>query len=162
MVQKSVFVTVPTFRCLHLNDGTYKPYRKPNDETLYVHAKSNHPPNIIKQIPISIENHPQWGYSFAFYIHSGVTLLHSTSTVGLLFCILHPQWGYSFAFYIHSGVTLLHSTSTVGLLFCILHPQWGYSFAFYIHSGVTLLHSTSTVGLLFWMFCFIEVLYLQT
>ena len=41
---------------LNLNDGTYKPYRKPNDETLYVHAKSNHPPNITKQIPIAIEN----------------------------------------------------------------------------------------------------------
>ena len=41
---------------LNLNDGTYKPYRKPNDETSYIHAKSNHPPNIIKQIPISIEN----------------------------------------------------------------------------------------------------------
>ena len=41
---------------LNLNGGTYKPYGKPNDETLYVHAKSNHPPNITKQIPISIEN----------------------------------------------------------------------------------------------------------
>ena len=41
---------------LNLNDGTYKPYRKPNDETLYIHTKSNHPPNIIKQVPISIEN----------------------------------------------------------------------------------------------------------
>ena len=40
---------------LNLNDGTYKPYRKPNDETLYVHAKSNHPPNIIKEVPIAIE-----------------------------------------------------------------------------------------------------------
>ena len=33
----------------------YKPYRKPNDETIYIHAKSNHPPNIIRQLPISIE-----------------------------------------------------------------------------------------------------------
>ena len=39
-----------------LNDGSYKPYKKPNDETLYIHAKSNHPPNIIKQLPISVEN----------------------------------------------------------------------------------------------------------
>ena len=39
----------------NLTDGTYKPYRKPNDETLYVHAKSNHPPNIIKEVPIAIE-----------------------------------------------------------------------------------------------------------
>ena len=40
---------------LNLNDGTYKPYRKPNDETTYIHEKSNHPPNIIQQIPLSIE-----------------------------------------------------------------------------------------------------------
>ena len=35
---------------LNLKDGTYKPYRKPNEETMYIHKKSNHPPNIIKQI----------------------------------------------------------------------------------------------------------------
>ena len=40
---------------LDLNTGTFKPYRKPNDETIYVNAESNHPPNIIKQLPISIE-----------------------------------------------------------------------------------------------------------
>ena len=38
-----------------MNTGTHKPYRKPNDETLYIHAKSNHPTNILKQLPISIE-----------------------------------------------------------------------------------------------------------
>ena len=32
---------------LNLNDGTYKPYRKPNDVTTYINVKSNHPPNII-------------------------------------------------------------------------------------------------------------------
>ena len=40
----------------NLNDGSYKPYRKPNDETIYIDAKSNHPPNIIKQLPISVED----------------------------------------------------------------------------------------------------------
>jgi hypothetical protein len=40
---------------LNLNDGTYRPYKKPNDETVYIDANSNHPPNIIKQLPISIE-----------------------------------------------------------------------------------------------------------
>ena len=40
---------------LDLNTGTYKTYSKPNDETLYIHAKSNHPSNILKQLPISIE-----------------------------------------------------------------------------------------------------------
>ena len=41
---------------LNLNTDTYKPYHKPNDETLYSHAKSNHPANILKQIPRPIEN----------------------------------------------------------------------------------------------------------
>ena len=27
----------------NLNDGTYRPYRKPNDNTTYVHKESNHP-----------------------------------------------------------------------------------------------------------------------
>ena len=40
---------------LNLNDGTHKPYRKPNDITTYIHKESNHPPNIIKQLPIAIE-----------------------------------------------------------------------------------------------------------
>ena len=33
---------------LDLNTGTYKPYRKVDDETLYIHVKSNHPANILK------------------------------------------------------------------------------------------------------------------
>ena len=33
---------------------TYKPYKKPNDETKYIHVGSDHPPSIIKQIPKSI------------------------------------------------------------------------------------------------------------
>ena len=33
----------------------FKPYRKPNSETLYIHTQSNHPPNIIKQLPCMIE-----------------------------------------------------------------------------------------------------------
>ena len=38
-----------------LNDGSYRPYKKPNDETSYIHVDSDHPPNIIKQVPIAIE-----------------------------------------------------------------------------------------------------------
>ena len=37
---------------LDLNTGTYKTYRKPNDEMLYIHAKSNHSTNTLKQLPI--------------------------------------------------------------------------------------------------------------
>ena len=39
-----------------LNDRTYKPYTKPNNETKYIHKDSNHPPSVIRQIPLSIES----------------------------------------------------------------------------------------------------------
>ena len=41
---------------LDLNSSTFKPYHKPDNEINYVHVKSNHPPNVIKQIPVSIQN----------------------------------------------------------------------------------------------------------
>ena len=41
---------------LNLDDGTFRPYHKPNDEIVYIHSESNHPPSIIKQLPISIES----------------------------------------------------------------------------------------------------------
>ena len=41
---------------LDLNNGTFKPYHKPDNEVNYVHVHSNHPPNILKQIPLSIQN----------------------------------------------------------------------------------------------------------
>ena len=34
---------------------TDRPYRKPNDNLLYIHTSSNHPPQIIKHLPGSIE-----------------------------------------------------------------------------------------------------------
>ncbi len=37
-----------------LNNGKFKPYRKPNDDLLYINRHSNHPPSIIKQLPTSI------------------------------------------------------------------------------------------------------------
>ena len=36
-------------------DGTYKPYQKPDNKISYINVQSNHPPNIIKQLPKSIE-----------------------------------------------------------------------------------------------------------
>ena len=39
---------------LDLSNESYKPYRKPNDKPLYVHVDSNHPPNVLKQIPLGI------------------------------------------------------------------------------------------------------------
>ncbi len=37
-----------------LTNGTYKPYRKPNDEPLFVNRLSNHPPFVIRQLPASV------------------------------------------------------------------------------------------------------------
>ena len=39
---------------LNLTDGTYYPYRKPNNETLYIDSNSNHPPTIMKHLPAAI------------------------------------------------------------------------------------------------------------
>ena len=35
-------------------NGTYRPYKKPKDKPLYIPSSSNHPPQIIKQLPNSI------------------------------------------------------------------------------------------------------------
>ena len=40
---------------LNLNDGSCRPYKKPNEETNYIHVNSDHPPFILKQLPKSIE-----------------------------------------------------------------------------------------------------------
>ena len=37
-----------------LKNNVFKPYKKPNNEPLYVHKQSNHPPNVLKQIPKGI------------------------------------------------------------------------------------------------------------
>ena len=39
---------------LNLSDGTYDPYRKPNNETLYIDSNSNDPPTIIKHLQAAI------------------------------------------------------------------------------------------------------------
>ena len=37
----------------NLSNGTYKPYRKPNDRLLYANHSCKHHPEIIKQLPMS-------------------------------------------------------------------------------------------------------------
>ena len=39
---------------LDLTNNTYRPYKKPNDNPMYINVNSNHPPSMIKQIPSSI------------------------------------------------------------------------------------------------------------
>ena len=38
----------------NLNSRLYKPYKKPNDQLLYVTTSSDQPPQVIKQLPNSI------------------------------------------------------------------------------------------------------------
>ena len=44
---------------LSLDDAAYRPSHKPNKETTYIHVESDHPPQIIKKIPRSIEKRPR-------------------------------------------------------------------------------------------------------
>jgi hypothetical protein len=37
-----------------LINAKYKPYRKPNDDPLYINRHSNHPPSITRQLPTAI------------------------------------------------------------------------------------------------------------
>ena len=39
---------------LDLINNTYQRYRKPNKETVYINKHSNHPPNILKELPKAI------------------------------------------------------------------------------------------------------------
>ena len=39
---------------LDLTNQSYRPYHKPNTDTKYVNSQSNHPPAIIKNIPIAV------------------------------------------------------------------------------------------------------------
>ena len=41
---------------LNLKPGSFRPYHKPDGQMQYIHTESNYMPNIIKQIPVSIEN----------------------------------------------------------------------------------------------------------
>ena len=36
---------------MDLENNTYQLYRKPNSETVYINKHSNHPPNILKELP---------------------------------------------------------------------------------------------------------------
>ena len=41
-----------------LNSELYQPYRKPNDEPLYINRNSNHPPTILSRLPQTTNSSP--------------------------------------------------------------------------------------------------------
>ena len=81
---------------LNLEANEYRPYRKPNDFPVYINVKSNHPPNIIKQIPKMIEqrlsslssNEKVFEESKAIY----VTALKNSGHASNLTYNPNPQW----------------------------------------------------------------------
>ena len=40
---------------LELTDSSYRPFNKTNNEINYIHKHLNHPPSIIKQLPLSVK-----------------------------------------------------------------------------------------------------------
>ena len=40
----------------NLRNGSYQPYKKPNDELKYINVLSNHPPQILKQLTTTISD----------------------------------------------------------------------------------------------------------
>ena len=40
----------------NLSNATYRPFCKTNNDITYIHKESNHPPSILRQIPLSIES----------------------------------------------------------------------------------------------------------
>ena len=44
---------------LDLYDGTYRPYRKPNDSPVYINAATNHSASILKHVPKMVERRLQ-------------------------------------------------------------------------------------------------------
>ena len=40
---------------LNLKTNTHKPYRKPNNDPIYINCNSNHPSNVLKELPQSNE-----------------------------------------------------------------------------------------------------------
>ena len=48
---------------LNLQNGIYRPYKKPNNKLLYIHSLSNHPSQIIRQLPNSISERLSKNYS---------------------------------------------------------------------------------------------------
>ena len=39
--------------CFNLIKNTYQPLHQPNSEPVYIHKQSNHPPNVLKELPKS-------------------------------------------------------------------------------------------------------------
>ena len=50
----NLFVVIFLDIQFNLLSGTFEPYRKPNNDPIYVHKDSNHPPQVLKELPKTI------------------------------------------------------------------------------------------------------------
>jgi hypothetical protein len=65
---------------LNLTNESYKPYRKPNNDPLYIHKESNHPPSITKQLSAAIN-------SRIASLSSDKQSFDSVASAGIIICL---------------------------------------------------------------------------
>ena len=53
-IKTNLFVVHFLYIQFNLLSGTFKPYRKPNNDPIYVDKDSNHPPQVLKELPNTI------------------------------------------------------------------------------------------------------------
>ena len=53
-IKRNLFVVKYLDIQFNLLNGTFKPYRKPNNDPIYEHKDSNHPPQLLKELPKTI------------------------------------------------------------------------------------------------------------
>ena len=68
----------PTFLTFDLVKEIYQPYKKPNDDPLYINIKSNHPTSILQQLPKSISKRI-WEISSNEYIFNQSILYYENA-----------------------------------------------------------------------------------
>ena len=55
------------------DNGTYRPYQKPDNIIQYIHVETNHPPKIMKEIPKTVEKYrPQLSYNEEIFNESAL------------------------------------------------------------------------------------------
>ena len=50
-----IYIYIYIYLTFDLENNAYEPFRKENNKPIYINKHSNHPPNILKQLPKSTE-----------------------------------------------------------------------------------------------------------
>ena len=75
----------------NLKDETYKPYHKPDNRITYINVQSNHQPNIIKQLPKTIEQR-LFSNSSNETIFNEAALLYKAAAIGFTLVSMTVWW----------------------------------------------------------------------